>query len=746
VDTTEPRPRIFLSYGRADASELAARLTADLANAGFDIWRDTPRLSAGRPWDGQIQEAIGKSDLLLAVLTPHAVRAATIADPRGEDGVCLDEIATARFARPRVPILPILALPCTPPFIIQRLQFIDFTRYQESNSTYVQLLQTLVTDIKALLAGQPERIRDFELAAILFDTYINEKQSRFVGREWLLRDLLAWVDDANGSKVLLIVGPPGIGKTALMAQLIGRNPHGLLSAFHFCRADVAETIDPMRVIEHLCAMIAAQTPEYERALAGLLQHDRHQRPSDPISFAERYLVEPLTRNVHEQRARQAIAVDGLDEGSDPEKTIDVVRLVAHLSTRLPPWLRLILTSRPASDVVRRFSFVNPRVIDANEAENRQDVLAFLRNQLSAGNTEASETSVAALDAAAGGNFLIAKTLGQLVLDKVVDPGHLKDYQTSLSFLYASIIDRLGASAEERRIQVGILQQIATTRRPVAREVIANCVRQGGRFTVGDLNVAFDRLAMLLVNDADGLRLFHQSFFDWLVNESTAYQIDLNEGHKQWATFAMGVLKDDSASGPGSQYAAEQVLAHMRLSGDYDQWLGIVQSPELAARVTSLGVSLWGTLPAEATAVVSLLHGSAKVRLIKALIRFFGNPALTAMKELELHRIDETAGLVAATKATGAFANPKFRQQLCGFLAYSSTWIHLLSAAAGDPNLRSAIIEALEAYDDLFVPLMYLSEDWFSIDGLGMSGQVADVAHGAYSEWTRLANQLEFSPA
>jgi len=37
-------PRVFLSYGVRDASQIAERLHCDLAARGFEIWQDVKRL------------------------------------------------------------------------------------------------------------------------------------------------------------------------------------------------------------------------------------------------------------------------------------------------------------------------------------------------------------------------------------------------------------------------------------------------------------------------------------------------------------------------------------------------------------------------------------------------------------------------------------------------------------------------------------------------------------------------------
>jgi len=62
------QPRVFLSYAHRDWAELAQRLHPDLTKA-FDIWLDTKRLTAGEVWSRQIEEAINRSDVLVALLS-----------------------------------------------------------------------------------------------------------------------------------------------------------------------------------------------------------------------------------------------------------------------------------------------------------------------------------------------------------------------------------------------------------------------------------------------------------------------------------------------------------------------------------------------------------------------------------------------------------------------------------------------------------------------------------------------------
>src|SRR2546422_379845 len=61
--------RIFVSYAR-DGAELALRLQKDLTAAGFDVWLDTERIGGGASWTVEIEEAIDRAQVVLALLTP----------------------------------------------------------------------------------------------------------------------------------------------------------------------------------------------------------------------------------------------------------------------------------------------------------------------------------------------------------------------------------------------------------------------------------------------------------------------------------------------------------------------------------------------------------------------------------------------------------------------------------------------------------------------------------------------------
>ena len=78
------RTIIFESYAWHDAQEIARRLRRDFEARGFDVWLDVERMRNPDRWSMEIVEAIDRADLVLALLSPQAVR--TVASLDSIDG------------------------------------------------------------------------------------------------------------------------------------------------------------------------------------------------------------------------------------------------------------------------------------------------------------------------------------------------------------------------------------------------------------------------------------------------------------------------------------------------------------------------------------------------------------------------------------------------------------------------------------------------------------------------------------
>jgi len=113
--TQEQKPGVFISYGHDEFAIFALRLKQDLEQEGFEVWMDREGIQHTHDWECSIEEGIKASRWAIACLTPHAMRR--------PDGVCLDELAVARFKG--LSIAPLMLRMVEPPLSICRIQWLD---------------------------------------------------------------------------------------------------------------------------------------------------------------------------------------------------------------------------------------------------------------------------------------------------------------------------------------------------------------------------------------------------------------------------------------------------------------------------------------------------------------------------------------------------------------------------------------------------------------------------------------------
>jgi hypothetical protein len=244
---------------------LANRLREDLERLNYEVWQDTRQIRAGKEWEEEICDGLRSTQVVIALLSPHAVRrAADPSNPSCIDSVCLDELSFARFAHPPTPIVPVMAIPCEPPFVVFRLDYVEMTQWSQSEEHYRAGIERLTAAIGAALRGDPQPFRRWhhELPVLEFAAQLHEKRQDFTGRQWLFDEIDAWRGASSRERAFLIVGDPGIGKSSFVAELIGRNPNGQVFAYHICRADDSETLRPSSFVLSLAGMIAGRMPAF----------------------------------------------------------------------------------------------------------------------------------------------------------------------------------------------------------------------------------------------------------------------------------------------------------------------------------------------------------------------------------------------------------------------------------------------------------------------------------------------------
>jgi len=199
---------------------------------------------------------------------------------------------------------------------------------------------------------------------ISFAGLIREHTVAFVGRHFVFSALDSFLQSAP-SGYFLIKGPPGIGKTALTAQLAKTRGY----VHHFVVA--LQGINRVeQFLENTCAQIIAR-----------YQLDRPPW-LPPEATRDGVFLENLLKEVSEKLLpgdRAVILVDALDE-------VDRVRSaqanVLYLPPTLPEGIYITLTARPVSDLILRADEISTFYLDSGSEQNLHDVETYVEHAIS----------------------------------------------------------------------------------------------------------------------------------------------------------------------------------------------------------------------------------------------------------------------------------------------------------------------------------------------------------------------------
>ncbi len=331
--------------------------------------------------------------------------------------------------------------------------------------------------------------------------------------------------DPGRHRALLITGDPGVGKSAIVAQLVHTNPGGQVLAYHCCSADVLETLRPARFVRGLAGMIASQLEAYAAQLdvpqvEAALSEARCE--SDPAGAFEEGILNPLHAVPTPAGGSRYILIDALDEAL---ATRDGTSLIPLLSPsrldRLPGWLRIVATTRKEPDVLRRLSGLRAEEIRADAPANLDDIERFLAHRLgqSALREKLQVSGISAEDAIgrvrekSGGNFLWARQALDGLEDGTYSFAQLDALAPGLTGLYTAFFERHFPDEASYVPARRVLEVILAAREPLTGEEIVRSAGQDTRATM----MALDRLVAYLP-ERDGRRSpFHKSFADWLTD-------------------------------------------------------------------------------------------------------------------------------------------------------------------------------------------------------------------------------------
>jgi hypothetical protein len=396
-----------------------------------------------------------------------------------------------------------------------------------------QLPGAYITNIFRLLAEAPAPLVP-HLKVLDFERLVTERTRNFVGRSFVFSALDAILKDPDfPSGYILIRGEPGIGKTALLSQLI--KTRGYVHHFNISLQNIRSA---RAFLENVCAQLIIRY--------GL---DYPTLPLDAAkdsAFLSRLLAEAAEKS---EGNAVVISVDALDEAEDIDLPASANRL--FLPPVLPVGVYFVLTSREQIDYRLSVDRRKDLHLQDEDLRNLEDVRVYVLNFIEAhpemeGRITAWKISreefVEFLTERSQGNFMYMVHVledirtGELSADSI---GNITSLPKGLREYYERHWRSMRAHDVERfeRIYEPVLRVLATVREPVTLSAleewtevnparIREVLREWRPFLNETPSSSGDRL----------FRIYHSSFQDFLAEEG-----GLTPWHRRIAEVALAKI-------------------------------------------------------------------------------------------------------------------------------------------------------------------------------------------------------------
>ena len=545
--------RIFLSYGNDDYASLALRIKCDLEALGHEVWFDVQRLKPGGDWERYIEEGLefaskdNESGRFLLLMTPHSVRR--------PEGYCLNELARA-YAR-NLPIIPVMVSTVEPPLSISRLQWLDMRecfrveQHEEKYAKQLGLLAKALTEKQVPFEGVQQRLLNY-LQPINYADDLARLLLRFTGREWVMIEVDGWL--ASSRRMLWITGEAGVGKSALAAWICNKRPE--IAAYHFCRFGNRDRVDARRALFSLAYQLSTQLPVYRDRLNASPLDMTVVETNLPAVF-DRLFVSLLTDAVPINDKTHILLIDALDEATS-DGSNELASLIGGEFDRLPPWLRVIVTSRPhEQEINSALHPLDPCKLDASRAENVLDMRKYLHCELRpfTDNATSFEDVVEKIVDKSQGLFLYASWVRQELQEGRLTLTQVEEFPRGLGSVYREFFKRYFPDLSEFASRWRpVLEVICACREPLRLDDLASLFCWS-RYELLSLTAHFGSLFPVV---HERVAPFHQSVRDWLTDleASGPYYVDVAEGERRLADLALQQYR----SGVGSMSAYSLIHA------------------------------------------------------------------------------------------------------------------------------------------------------------------------------------------
>lgn len=527
--------KLFFSYGHDKNETIVLRLKSDIEKRKHTVWIDKSEIKSGDDWRRSITSGILDSEFMVSFASNHSVR---------KPGVCLDELRIAVSVKGAQVQAVLLESDVIPPTNIGYRQYIDMSNWMKMKDSpdfedwYAEKLKEIIEIIES-----PETVRYAEemeyLKEKLHPDLSSAKKERlqqeyFCGREWLAKGVRDWLSNQEASKILLIDGAPGIGKSSFMAHEFAFNSS--VGSILFCEWDNASFNNLDSISRCLVFQLASKITDYRHQIVQCLKSGQQQEESsyhsrsgdDVFKFL---LLQQLRSLIDGNRPTLLILIDGIDELSDKNDGRRRRNILAEILQQeinnFPRWIRFVITSRCDSRVTVPLQDAAVIHMDESEGDNAKDIRKYLMHELG---EQLSADEINRIAYKSEGNFLYARMTAESLKKGRVSIREVMDGQNGdLGYVYRRYFDRVFDRIDEyEEIYYPAIAALSVTEERIPVETFQRITGWTKRKQAQYLKT----LSPFLSVGRDYLGLYHKSLQDWLLSyDADEYLVDDIDGIK-----------------------------------------------------------------------------------------------------------------------------------------------------------------------------------------------------------------------
>ncbi len=408
----------------------------------------------------------------------------------------------------------------------------------------------------------------FDTKEFNFTRSLNAARESFTGRLWLYHELDSLLTKQGNVSGVVVVGVPGTGKSALTAQLIcsrASNPfiHRRIIGYHLCKHSDKATQDPGRFVRNLVDLMARRVPEYGMLVSNssfILDILERSCLRDPYDCFEQAVVTPLRQLKHELQD-YFVVIDALDECSSYDGGTAIAQFIEETFRKLPKWIKLVMTSRNDSTVLKHFTNMPKVFLSPTDVRNLQDIEIFIATKLfedapfldrlkvMLGFNSGEEISYLTnkLLSQSQGNFLFVKEMFHFWKDDWNNQIDFNQLPKTIGGIYDRYLRRVYGSREKFKPALAVLEVMVAAFEPMKVDRLFEVLRVQEKIDYEyDFVYALKGLSHFIRYGEDNtITFFHLSFTEWLTskeNLGNPYYVSRSHGHRRLAEFYLSAVK------------------------------------------------------------------------------------------------------------------------------------------------------------------------------------------------------------